>query len=122
MLGEFVPTLTTIVGLGGSIIGAGFYLKFVATKANIEGKDATIATLEKQMEVTRSDNDALTKENAELKGENRTLRDIATQTPEIVKLTESVTHLSHSMTTATSQQTKILKTVVSLLEGIKAGK
>ena len=87
---QWVTVLTTVVSIIGVLGTAAFYLLYVATKANREGKDETIDTLEKSRNAYRDRNEELEKETAGLKAENKALREIATQTPEILNLTKVV--------------------------------
>ena len=112
---EWLNIVTTVAAVIGIVVGSAGYLKYVATKANIDGKDQTIDTLQRQKDAEHSENVSLREENAQLKGENKTLREIATQTPEIIKLTESVTHLTDSVNTQSNQTAKAFKDLVALL-------
>lgn len=112
---DFVQIIGFIVGGGGALAAAGFYLKFSATKGNIDGLKATIEIVTGQKNAAMEENVTLRAKVSELTGENRTLKSLATQTPEIIKLTESVTHLSDSMTVGNQQTTKMLSTTVKLL-------
>lgn len=88
---QWVTVLTTVLSVIGILGTAAFYLLYVGTKANREGKDETIETLEKSRNAYRDRNEELEKETAGLKAENKALREIATQTPEILNLTKVVT-------------------------------
>ena len=112
---DFMQIIGFIVGGGGALAAAAFYLKFSATKGNIDGLNATVEIVSRQRDAANSENIELRAKVSELTGENRTLKSLATQTPEIIKLTESVTHLSDSMTVGNQQTTKMLSTTVKLL-------
>lgn len=90
-LPAYISLVAGIVGIVGVLGAAVFYLKFTATKSNLEGKDETIETLEKSRNAYRDRNEELEKELAAKTAENTTLREIATQTPEILALTAVVT-------------------------------
>ena len=90
-LPAWVTFTVGIIGLVSTIGLAAFYLKFTATKSNLEGKDETIETLEKSRDTYKERNVELEKQVAGLVAENKSLRDIATQTPEILQLTKVVT-------------------------------
>lgn len=90
-LPAWVTFTVGIIGLVSTIGLAAFYLKFTATKSNLEGKDETIETLEKSRDVYRERNVELEKQVAGLTAANDSLREIATQTPEILQLTKVVT-------------------------------
>lgn len=107
--------ITLVIAAVTSIASATFYIKNQATKANLDGKNATIETLTRQRDAVNDENVSLRSEVGELKGENRTLKGLATQTPEIIKLTESITHLSDGMAIQGKQTTKMLATTVRLL-------
>lgn len=107
--------ITLVIAAVTSIASATFYIKSQATKANLDGKDATIETLTRQRDAVSQENVTLRNEVSELRGENRTLKGLATQTPEIIKLTESITHLSDGMAVQGKQTTKMLATTVRLL-------
>lgn len=112
---NILDILGYIVGIGGGFAAAAFYLKFSATKGNIDGLKATVEIVTGQKNAAMEENVTLRAKVSELTGENRTLKSLATQTPEIIKLTESVTHLSDSMTVGNQQTTKMLSTTVKLL-------
>lgn len=90
-LPAWVTFTVGIIGLVSTIGLATFYLKFTATKSNLEGKDETIETLEKSRDAYRERNVELEKQVAGLTAANQSLREIATQTPEILQLTKIVT-------------------------------
>ena len=90
-LPAWVTFTVGIIGLISTIGLAAFYLKFTATKSNLEGKDETIETLEKSRDAYKERNVELEKIVAGLQAENKSLREIATQTPEILQLTKVVT-------------------------------
>ena len=90
-LPAWVTFTVGIIGLVSTIGLAAFYLKFTATKSNLEGKDETIETLEKSRDAYRERNVELEKQVAGLTAANQSLREIATQTPEILQLTKIVT-------------------------------
>lgn len=123
---ESLGALTTITTVIAIIGGAVFYLKFTATKANIDGKNETIVTLEKSKEVTEDENKRLLAENIALKGQNVVLQGMATQTPEIVKLTESVTRLADGVAkqqkSFSTQNEKTIELLTQLVKLIKDGK
>lgn len=90
-LPAWVTFTVGIIGLISTIGLAAFYLKFTATKSNLEGKDETIETLEKSRDAYKERNVELEKIVASLQAENKSFREIATQTPEILQLTKVVT-------------------------------
>lgn len=90
-LPAWVTFTVGIIGLISTIGLAAFYLKFTATKSNLEGKDETIETLEKSRDAYKERNVELEKIVAGLQAENKSFREIATQTPEILQLTKVVT-------------------------------
>ncbi len=90
-LPAWVTFTVGIIGLISTIGLAAFYLKFTATKSNLEGKDETIETLEKSRDAYKERNVELEKIVAGLQAENKSFRKIATQTPEILQLTKVVT-------------------------------
>lgn len=90
-LPAWVTFTVGIIGLISTIGLAAFYLKFTATKSNLEGKAETIETLEKSRDAYKERNVELEKIVAGLQAENKSLREIATQTPEILQLTKVVT-------------------------------
>jgi len=87
----YISLVAGVLGVTGVLGAAVFYLKFTATKSNLEGKDETIETLEKSRNAYRERNEELEKALAAATAENKTLREIATQTPEILSLTAVVT-------------------------------
>ena len=108
----------TVLGIIGLIAGAAFYLKYIATKANIDGKDETIATLERQRDATKEENISLTAQVSELVGENRTLKSIATQTPEIKNLTVAVTKMAEGSSRQAKQAAQANATVIKLIKDL----
>lgn len=110
-----IALTSLIIAFITTVASGAFYVKNQATKANIDGKNATIETLTRQRDAVSEENVTLRNEVSELRGENRTLKGLATQTPEIIKLTESITHLSDGMAIQGKQTTKMLATTVRLL-------
>lgn len=113
---ELFSAAGTIIGVIGIIAGAAFYLKYVATKANIDGKDETISTLERQRDATKEENVTLLSQVSELTGENRTLKTIATQTPEIRSLTAAVTKMAETSAKQGKQNAEAQGTTIKLIK------
>lgn len=105
----YISLVAGIVGIVGVLGAAVFYLKFTATKSNLEGKDETIETLEKSRNAYRDRNEELEKQCAATAAENKVLREIATQTPEILQLTAVVT-------SSVKAQNKVATNVASLTQ------
>lgn len=117
----FEQILGWIFGTLGTLASAIFYLRYVATKANIEGKNETIDTLSRSNNAFQEENERVTKENNELKGQVTALQQIVTNTPEIIKLTRSVAKLTESVARQhkdTSAQNKGITALLSELVGI----
>lgn len=113
----YIALFMGVMGFVGLIAGAVFYVRFTATKSNLEGKDETIETLEKSRDVARDRVAELEKQNAGLQAENKALREIATQTPEILELTKVVStsveaqnKVANNVARLTSQMAKYFKT------------
>ena len=103
----YLTIISAIIGVTGGLGVAVFYLKYTATKSNLEGKDETIETLEKSRNAYRDRNEELEKQCAATAAENKVLREIATQTPEILSLTAVVT-------SSVKAQNKVANNVASL--------
>lgn len=91
---QYISIFSGLVGFVGLLAGAGFYIKYTATKANLEGKDETIETLTKSRDEFRNEALGSREKIAAFEAETKVLREIATQTPEIVTLTKAVTKLT----------------------------
>jgi len=111
ILNWILAAVAVITSLGGSA----FYLRYTATKANLDGKDETINTLDRQLEAVRTERDSLLVENSSLKTTNSALQGIATQTPAIIELTESVTKLTSSFAHHQEQNNRVLKELVTAI-------
>lgn len=107
----YISFAAGVLGLVGLVGGAVFYLKFTATKSNLDGKDETIETLEKSRDTHRSHAQELEGKLVGLEAENKTLREIATQTPEIIQLTKAVG-------TSIKAQNKVADNVSKLTESL----
>lgn len=126
---DYITLIGYIVGAPSIIVAAIYYLRFIATKANIDGKNETINTLTKSNEAYSDENERITKENNELKGQVQALQQIVTNTPEIIKLTRSVTVLTesvarqHKETSAQNQGITVLLTeLVNIMKDERTGK
>lgn len=122
----YLSLFMLIIGVLGVIAGAAFYLKFTATKSNMEGKDETIDTLKGNRDEWKNkagelekEVKALRDEKAGLQGENKTLREIATQTPEILELTKIVTKSIDVQNQSIKQQGIVAKNIGQLTSEVK---
>jgi cell division protein FtsL len=114
-----------ITGAIGLIGGSVYYLRFTATKANIEGKNETIETQNGQLDALKDEVVRLNIDRESYKKQADALRDVAQQTPQIIQLTKAITNLTvsinkqHTENTKERQQTtQILK---QLLTAVKKG-
>lgn len=112
----YLSIFMAVVGAIGIIGGAVFYLRYTATKSNLEGKDETIDTLKTNRDEWKNKAQELEKEvihlraeKASLEGEAKTLREIATQTPEILALTKAVTSLTKTVERGQNQIIRLFK-------------
>lgn len=112
---DIMAILGYIVGVPSIIASAIFYLRYVATKANIEGKNETINTLTRSNDAYQEENERYTRENNELKGQVTALQQIVTNTPEIIKLTKSVAKLTESVARSSKETTAQNKNITTLL-------
>lgn len=109
-----------IIGAIGTIGGAVFYLRFTATKANIEGKNETIKTQDDQLTALK---DEVVRVNTEMTGYKKqaeALQEIAQQTPQIVMLTKAITKLTESIQKQHAENLKERKAIAEILNNIVA--
>lgn len=122
---SFVDIIGYVTGVIGALGSSIFYLKYVATKANIAGKNETIDTLERSNSAYKDENVSLLAKVESLEGQNKALQAIVTNTPEIIKLTRSVTALTESVASqhreTTLQNTNIANILTELLTVVKKG-
>lgn len=112
----YISFFAGFLGFIGLIAGSIFYIKFTATKANLEGKDETIETLKSnrdewknKAQETEAENVTLRADKSKLEGEVKTLRELATQTPEILALTKAVTSLTKTVERGQNQIVRYLR-------------
>lgn len=115
----YISIFGGVIGFIGLIAGAVFYVRFTATKSNLEGKDETIDTLEKSRDTYRDRSNELEKEVAGLRAENKALREIATQTPEIIQLTKVVSTSVESNNKVASNVAKLTQQMAKYFKEIK---
>lgn len=105
-----------IIGVIGSVGGAVFYLRYTATKANIEGKNETIKTQNDQIDAYKDEVTRITIDREGYKKQAEALRDIAQQTPQIVELTKAITKLTGSINKQHTENIRERKQTAEILQ------
>lgn len=105
-----------ITGAIGLVGGSVYYLRFTATKANIEGKNETIDTQNGQIDALKEEVTRLTISEQSYKKQAEALRDIAQQTPQIIQLTKAVTNLTQSINKQHTENIKERKQTTQVLQ------
>lgn len=107
-----------VVGIIGTVGGAIFYLKFTATKANIDGKNETIKTQNDQIDALKEEVIRMSAEAQSYKKQAEALRDIAQQTPQIIDLTNAITQLTKTIHKQHTENIKERKEIAKILSNI----
>lgn len=105
-----------IIGSVGAIIASVYWLKYTATKANIEGKNETISTQNGQIEAFKDEIQRVTISEQSYKKQAEALREIAQQTPQIVALTQAITQLAGSIQKQHAENSKDRKQTTEILK------
>lgn len=104
-----------ITGAIGLVGGAVFYLRYVATKANIEGKNETISTQNNQIDALKEEVHRVTVSEQSFKKQAEALREVAQQTPQIIELTKAITKLTGSINKQHVENTRERKQTADIL-------
>lgn len=113
---ELTQLIGYVLSAVALIVTTIFYLRYTATKANIDGKNETIKTQVDQIEALKEE---VTRKSSEAEGYKKqaeALREIAQQTPQIILLTESITKLTDSIQRQHSEDMRERKAMTAILE------